>query len=65
MDHNSYDNDSNENDVVVNKEDFVTINDPDCEHKFKNEGEDMPGFNAWRCAGCKRGVIYPVGITIK
>lgn len=61
---NTYDNVTNENDVIVRKEDLVPLNDPNCEHKFKKDEDDLEGYTAWTCINCGRGALLPEGTNI-
>lgn len=63
--HNQHNADINGYDEVIKLDEIKRINDPDCEHEFKEEPDDeFDGYTAWTCRKCGRGTYLPDGVVI-
>lgn len=40
------------------------LNDPECKHYFKQDGDKIGEMVGWKCIHCHRGTFYPKGVTI-
>jgi hypothetical protein len=59
---NNADNDGLE---VIRLDEQQPLNDPNCEHNFKKDDDDLSDdFQAWVCTKCHRGTFLPKNVII-
>lgn len=49
---------------VIDMAKQTPLNDPDCKHQFKLDGDEIGDMVGWSCIHCHRGKFYPKGVTI-
>lgn len=49
---------------VINMAEQKPLNDKDCKHLFKLDGDSIGDSVGWKCIHCHRGKFFPKNITI-